>query len=84
MVKKILIVDDNVELRKLVTITLDYPQFELSQSISADNALQIITDKSKQPDLIILDIMMPGKFNGLQLCEYIKKNRNISRLKLFY
>jgi len=32
--------------------------------------------QSLQPDIIILDVFMPGSMNGLQLCKYLKENRH--------
>jgi CheY-like chemotaxis protein len=32
--------------------------------------------QSLHPDIIILDVFMPGRMNGLQLCKYLKENRH--------
>ena len=72
MNKKVLIVDDHIDIRHLVSITLDCSNYQLLQAASADEALALLINNP--PDLIVLDVMMPGKMNGFQLCEYIKNN----------
>ena len=35
-----------------------------------------------QPDIIILDVFMPGAMNGLQLCKYLKGNRHTHNIPI--
>jgi CheY-like chemotaxis protein len=70
--KSILIVDDQGELRKLVRMTLDYDNYELHEAGNGQHALALV--KALQPDLVILDVMMPGEIDGYQVCEIIKKS----------
>lgn len=70
--KSILIVDDHVELRKLVRMTLDFSDYELHEAEDGQRALELV--KVIQPDLVILDVMMPGEIDGYQVCESIKKS----------
>ena len=67
----ILVIDDDKGIRELVKEYLDQNNFITSTAIDAEDAAQ----KTKQIkfDLIILDIMMPGK-NGLEFIEDNKKN----------
>jgi DNA-binding response OmpR family regulator len=67
----ILIVDDQDELRKLVRMTLDHNNYELHEAKNGQRALELV--KVIQPDLVILDVMMPGELDGYQVCESIKK-----------
>ena len=66
----ILVVDDDDGIRLLVKKYLDENNFLVSTSANAENAFEKI--KIIKFDLIILDIMMPGK-SGL---EFIKENKN--------
>ena len=70
--KRILIVDDQGELRKLVRMTLDFGSYELHEAGDGRRALALV--KVIQPDLVILDVMMPGEIDGYQVCESIKKS----------
>lgn len=69
--KSILIVDDQGELRKLVRMTLDFSNYELHEAEDGQRALELA--KVIQPDLVILDVMMPGEIDGYQVCERIKQ-----------
>jgi DNA-binding response OmpR family regulator len=66
--KKILIVDDQADIRKLMKVLLDF-RYEVLQSANVDEASQIVS--SWNPDVILLDIMMPG-MNGLEWCKKLK------------
>lgn len=70
MPKKILIVDDHADLRKLIRITLLGNAYELHEASTGDEAMILLPDL--RPDLVILDVMMPGHLNGYQVCERIK------------
>jgi CheY-like chemotaxis protein len=68
--KRILIVDDEVKVRKLIEVTLAGKEREILHASSGEEALEII--RESRPDLILLDIMMPGKFDGFEVCQAIK------------
>jgi len=58
MVKKVMIVDDERDIRDSVKQILEKEGYEVSQAISGDDCLKKIPKAN--PDLIIMDIMMPG------------------------
>lgn len=70
MKKKILIVDDRAEIRKLVQMTLELGDYDFLQASDAPTALQTI--RAEHPDVVLLDIMMPGGFDGLDVCKAVK------------
>jgi DNA-binding response OmpR family regulator len=63
--KKVLIVDDQDSIRKMLRLTLG-GQYELFEASEATTAWEIL--EREQPDAAILDIMMPGEMDGYQLC----------------
>lgn len=69
----ILIVDDNPEVREIIHVLLEGEGFEIKEASDGESAL--LLTRSTDFDLIILDIMMPGK-NGYQTCLEIRKNSN--------
>ena len=69
----ILIVDDNPEIREIIQVLLEGEGFEIKEARDGKTALDLA--RSIDFDLIILDIMMPGK-NGYQTCIEIRKNSN--------
>lgn len=69
--KKILIADDEPDILEIIQYNLQAEGYEVFTAKNGDEAL----DKAKkvQPDLIILDIMMPGK-NGIEVCNLLRLN----------
>lgn len=68
---KILVVDDNAQMRNLLRLTFSaYPQYIFLQAQSGQEAIDII--KAEHPTIIFLDIMMPGDIDGLDVCAFVK------------
>lgn len=70
MKKKILVVDDEIGALTLIGIMLERGGFEVLRARDADTALNILDQNTV--DLIILDVMMPGK-DGIELCGDIRE-----------
>jgi len=70
--KKILIVDDEDKVRKLVEVTLSVGKLEILHASSGDEAVKIA--REAKPDIILLDIMMPGRLDGYDVCSLLKKD----------
>ena len=72
MIKKILIIDDEEDFSKLVKKNLELTgEFEVSTAINGNQGLTLV--KKTKPDLILLDIMMPG-IDGFKVLETLKAN----------
>jgi len=72
MPKKILIVDDQVEIRNLVEVILGEEDHQILQAESGEKAIEIA--KVEKLDLIIMDIMMPGGMDGLETTRILKND----------
>ncbi len=70
MKSHILVVDDEIGALTLIGIMLERGGFDVLKARDAQAALNILEDTV--PDLIILDVMMPG-MNGIDLCQVIRK-----------
>jgi DNA-binding response OmpR family regulator len=66
---KILIVDDDIELRELIGFALRQAGYLVIQAADGPEALHAFD--REQPDLVILDINLPG-INGLEVCRRIR------------
>jgi len=69
--KMILIVDDNPVNHKVIGSILIDNGYEVGSSLDGNNALEFI--KRIEPDLILLDIMMP-EMDGFEVCKRLKNN----------
>jgi DNA-binding response OmpR family regulator len=77
MGKKLLIVDDESQIRMLIEQTLEELEDEGIEFLTAENgeqALQII--QAENPQLVFLDVMMP-KMNGMEVCRRVKKDLSL-------
>lgn len=68
---QILIVDDHADIRRLLSITLG-KQFEILEAENGAAALEVV--RRHHPAVVLLDVMMPGAMDGLQVLETIKSN----------
>ncbi len=71
MNRLILIVDDDPMARQLLSIYLRDPAFSIIEASNGQKALEKVKDK--KPDLVILDIMMPG-MSGYDVCRALRKD----------
>jgi DNA-binding response OmpR family regulator len=76
--KKILIVDDHADIRRLIRMTLEFEDCEIHEAADAPAGWDLA--RELQPDLMLLDVMMPGALNGLDLCRAIKADARLRRV----
>ena len=76
---KILLVDDDPNIRQLVNLYLPKDGFEVMMADRGDEALKMF--KASPPNLILLDIMLPG-MDGWQVCREVRKISNIPIIML--
>ncbi len=75
--KKILIVDDQREIRELVAATLRIGPYQIFQAANGPEALDLA--QRERPDLILLDVMMQaGGMDGYEACRRIKTGQETS------
>lgn len=77
--KKVLIVDDHDEIRRLLRITLD-KQYDICEAEDGAGALAQL--HSEHPDLVILDVMMPGAIDGIGVLDVIKMDISLVHVKV--
>jgi two-component system alkaline phosphatase synthesis response regulator PhoP len=68
---KILVVDDERDIVDLVSYNLEKEGFKVLKAYDGESALRMVQTKS--PDLVILDLMLPG-VQGLEVCRKIREN----------
>jgi len=76
---KILVVDDEKDIVDLVSYNLEKEGFKVLKAYDGETALQMV--KAKGPDLVILDLMLPG-VQGLDVCRAIRGNPRSAALPI--
>jgi phosphate regulon transcriptional regulator PhoB len=79
MSKKILVVEDEYDVIKLLKYNLEKEGFRVNYT--TDGSLALAEIRRDTPDLIILDLMLPG-LDGLEICRQIRRNEKYSSLPL--
>ncbi len=77
--QKIMIVDDDPNILQLINLYLTREGFDVVQAQRGDEALKLF--KSAPPNLILLDVMLPG-IDGWQVCREVRKVSNIPIIML--
>jgi len=70
MAERILIVDDEAQITRVLRAALSAQAFEVRTANDPEEALRLFDDWS--PDLVVTDLMMPG-ISGIELCKAIRK-----------
>lgn len=73
MAKRILVVDDEPSITKLVSFNLEKAGYDVDTAADGQAALEKVQDI--QPDLIVLDLMLP-KVDGLEVCKRLRQENN--------
>ncbi|MCE2743239.1 MAG: response regulator, partial [Fluviicola sp.] len=73
----ILIIDDEDDIRDILKYNLEKEGFYISVASNGEQGLKLI--QQSIPDLIILDVMMPG-MDGIEVCEAIRNNAECNKI----
>lgn len=77
--KYIVVVESDAALAYLLTTTLEMQGYAVDASTSKDEAIKLIDNK--QPDLVLIDAVIPGD-DGWGICNYIKSNNLLTATKI--
>jgi len=78
-VKTILVVDDEKNIRDLATMYLQKEGYAVITAVDGEEGLQAA--RSKKPDLVVLDVMMP-RMDGLDVCRALRRESDVPVLML--
>jgi DNA-binding response OmpR family regulator len=73
---RILVADDDEDIRMLVVMRLQHSGHDVAQA--GDGASAVESCRREAPDLVVLDLMMPG-MNGLDACRTIRSDPALAR-----
>ncbi|HRK36850.1 MAG TPA: response regulator [Burkholderiaceae bacterium] len=68
--KKVLVVDDQYPIRRMVRWSVEHAGFEMHEASNGEQGLALAL--TLRPSLLLLDVMMPGRFDGLEVCRQLR------------
>ena len=77
LAQKILIIEDEIDIRELLTYNLELEGFDVVGVANGEDAYRALQTGSIQ--LVVLDLMLPD-ISGLEICRYIRRDSALSRL----
>lgn len=78
---KILIAEDERDIRDLITFTLRYNGYEVVAATNGEEALALT--RQEKPDLVILDVRMP-RLTGYDVCRQIKADPELQHIPVVF
>ena len=81
MAKKVLVVDDEPDILKMVTFRLKKEGYEVITAKDGQEALDLI--KSGRPDLVLLDLRLPV-MDGYEVCRILKIDENLKQIPVIF
>jgi DNA-binding response OmpR family regulator len=80
-VTKVLVVDDEAPIRLLCRVNLEAEGMEVLEAADGESGLE--TARSQRPDVVLLDVMMPG-LDGWQVAERLLEDEATSQIPLVF
>lgn len=81
MARKILVVDDEQDILDLLQFNLETEGFDILTALDGDAALELA--ENEQPDLVILDVMLPGK-DGWEVLREMRRNGKTQNIPVIF
>ncbi len=78
---KILIAEDERDIRDLVAFTLRFAGYEVATAANGEEAVQLVP--TEHPDLILMDVRMP-RMTGYDACRVIKANPDLKHIPIVF
>lgn len=80
MTHRILIVEDQPDICKLIRMTLEFGDFEIHEANDGETGLNMA--RAIKPHVMLLDVMMPGLLDGYQVCARIKQDPDLKKIQV--
>lgn len=78
--KRVLIIEDQADIRDLIRMTLELEELDIRESDTGDAGWEVV--QQWRPDLILLDVMMPGVLDGFDVCRLVKETPALAQAKV--
>ncbi len=78
--KRVLIVEDQEDIRELIRMTLEVEEIDIHEAPDGPAGLEAA--RRLQPQLMLLDVMMPGGMDGFGVCERVRADPKLKRTRV--
>jgi DNA-binding response OmpR family regulator len=76
----VLMIEDHADIRRLIRMTLELEDCQVEESNNGARGLEAA--QRGRPDIVLLDVMMPGELDGLAVCRRIKADPTLQRTRV--
>ena len=73
--ERILLVEDDVGIRRATAMSLEHEGYLVLEAGDSDEAIQRMA--AETPDVVILDVMLPGELDGFEVCREIRRSSDV-------
>ena len=78
---KILVAEDEEDIRELIAFTLRFAQFEVLTAANGAEAVDVV--RAERPDLILMDVRMP-RMTGYEACRILKEDDETAEIPIVF
>ena len=71
MAKRVILIEDDLDLQRIYSSKIESAGFEVLLALEATQGWNLV--KGEKPNIILLDIMLPGKMNGFDFLKKLKE-----------
>jgi len=75
-VKSILTIEDQADIRKLIRMTLEFESWQVHEAVDGPSGVALA--QQLRPDVVLMDLMMPGEYDGLEACRRIRADPSLA------
>jgi len=75
-VKSILTIEDQADIRKLIRMTLEFESWQVHEAVDGPSGVALA--QQLRPDVVLMDLMMPGQYDGLEACRRIRADPSLA------
>ena len=73
--KSILTIEDHADIRKLIRMTLEFESWQVHEAV--DGPSGVLLAQQLRPDVVLMDLMMPGEYDGIEACRRIRADASL-------
>lgn len=74
--KRILTIEDQADIRKLIRMTLEFESWQVHEAVDGPSGVALA--QQLRPDVVLMDLMMPGQYDGLEACRRIRADPSLA------